>query len=67
MGEVFKDSIRTVTIVDRLAHRAYIMDMSREKSYRRKIQWSDQRIYELYVKRLSPREKDNVVNFSVDI
>lgn len=32
--EVFKDPMLTGAIVDRLAHRAHIMDMSREKSYR---------------------------------
>lgn len=32
--EVFKDLMLTGAIVERLAHRAHIMDMSREKSYR---------------------------------
>lgn len=41
-GEVFKDPMLTGTIVDRLAHRAHIMDMSREKSYRMEdtMEWS---------------------------
>ena len=40
--EVFKDPMLTGAIVDRLAHRAHIMDMSREKSYRMEdsIEWS---------------------------
>ena len=40
--EVFKDPVLTGAIVDRLAHRAHIMDMSREKSYRMEdsIEWS---------------------------
>ena len=40
--EVFKDPMLTGAIVDRLAHRAHIMDMSREKSYRIEdsIEWS---------------------------
>lgn len=40
--EVFKDPTLTGTIVDRLAHRAHIMDMSREKSYRMEdtMEWS---------------------------
>ena len=39
--EVFKDPMLTGAIVDRLAHRAHIMDMSREKSYRMEdsIEW----------------------------
>ena len=39
--EVFKDPVLTGAIVDRLAHRAHIMDMSREKSYRMEdsIEW----------------------------
>lgn len=57
----------TGTIVDRLVNRAHIMDMSMEKSYKQKIQLSGQRIYELYVKRISLKGKDNVINFSVDI
>lgn len=32
--EIFKDTMLTGAIVDRLAHRAHIMDMSREISYR---------------------------------
>lgn len=41
--EVFKDPMLTGAIVDRLAHRAHIMDMSREKSYRMEdtIEWSN--------------------------
>ena len=40
--EVFKDPMLTGAIVDRLAHRAHIMDMSREKSYRMEdtMEWS---------------------------
>lgn len=40
--EVFKDPMLTGAIVDRLAHRAHIMDMSREISYRMEdtINWS---------------------------
>ena len=40
--QVFKDSMLTGAIVDRLAHRAHIMDMSREKSYRMEdtVEWS---------------------------
>ena len=40
--EVFKDTMLTGAIVDRLAHRAHIMDMSKEKSYRMEdsIEWS---------------------------
>lgn len=40
--EVFKDPMLTGAIVDRLAHRAHIMDMSREVSYRLEdtINWS---------------------------
>lgn len=40
--EVFKDPMLTGAIVDRLAHRAHIMDMSRDKSYRMEdtIEWS---------------------------
>ena len=40
--EVFKDPMLTGAIVDRLAHRAHILDMSREKSYRMEesIEWS---------------------------
>ncbi|MGY3768365.1 ATP-binding protein [Helcococcus kunzii] len=40
--EVFKDSMPTGAIVDRLAYRAHIMEMSREKSYRMEetIKWS---------------------------
>ena len=40
--EVFKDPMLTGATVDRLAHRAHIMDMSREKSYRMEdsIEWS---------------------------
>lgn len=40
--EVFKDPMLTGAIVDRLAYRAHIMDMSREKSYRMEdsIEWS---------------------------
>ena len=40
--QVFKDSILTGAIVDRLAHRAHIMDMSREKSDRMEdtVEWS---------------------------
>ena len=40
--EVFKDPVLTGAIVDRLAHRAHIMDMCREKSYRMEdsIEWS---------------------------
>jgi len=65
--EVFKDPTLIGPIVERLAHRAHIMDMSREKVIGWKIQWSGQRIYELYIKRLSPMGKDNLANFSVDI
>ena len=32
--EIFKDTMLTGAIVDRLAHRAHILDMSREISYR---------------------------------
>lgn len=40
--EVFKDLMLTGAIVERLAHRAHIMDMSREKSYRIEdtMEWS---------------------------
>ncbi len=40
--EVFKDPMLTGAIVDRLAHRAHIMDMSREKSYMMEdtMEWS---------------------------
>lgn len=40
--EIFKDPMLTGAIVDRLAHRAHIMDMSRDKSYRLEdtIEWS---------------------------
>lgn len=40
--EVFKDPMLTGAMVDRLAHRAHIMDMSREISYRMEdtISWS---------------------------
>lgn len=56
--EVFKDLMLTGAIVERLAHRAHIMDMSGEKAIGWKIQWNVQKIYEIYVKCLSPREKD---------
>lgn len=40
--EVFKDLMLTGAIVERLAHRANIIDMSREKSYRMEdtMEWS---------------------------
>lgn len=40
--EIFKDPMLTGTIVDRLAHKAHIMDMSREECYRMRetIAWS---------------------------
>ncbi|MCD0110600.1 ATP-binding protein, partial [Streptococcus agalactiae] len=40
--EIFKDPMLTGAMVDRLAHRAHIMDMSREISYRMEdtISWS---------------------------
>lgn len=40
--EIFKDPMLTGVMVDRLAHRAHIMDMSREISYRMEdtINWS---------------------------
>lgn len=42
--EIFKDPMLTGAIVDRLAHRAHIMDMSRDISYRMEdtIEWSKQ-------------------------
>lgn len=43
--EVFKDPMLTGAIVDRLAHRAHIMDMSREISYRMEdtIKWAKEK------------------------
>ncbi len=40
--EIFKDTMLTGAIVDRLAHRAHILDMSRDISYRMEdtIAWS---------------------------
>ena len=40
--EIFKDPMLTGAIVDRLAHRAHIMDMSRDISYRMEdtMEWS---------------------------
>lgn len=40
--EIFKDPMLTGAIVDRLAHRAHIMDMSRDISYRMEdtVEWS---------------------------
>lgn len=42
--EIFKDPMLTGAMVDRLAHRAHIMDMSREISYRMEdtISWSEE-------------------------
>ena len=47
--EIFKDPMLTGAIVDRLAHKAHIMDMSREESYRMKetIAWSKNSIKSL--------------------
>lgn len=44
--EVFKDPMLTGAIVDRLAHRAHLMDMSREISYRMEdtIEWSKENV-----------------------
>ena len=44
--EVFKDPMLTGAIIDRLAHRAHIMDMSREISYRMEdtIKWSKENL-----------------------
>lgn len=41
--EIFKDTMLTGAIIDRLAHRAHIMDMSREISYRMEdtINWQN--------------------------
>lgn len=43
--EVFKDPMLTGAIVDRLAHRAHILDMSREVSYRMEdsLRWAEEK------------------------
>lgn len=54
--EVFKDPMLTGAIIDRLAHRAHIMDMSREISYRMEdtIEWSKSNIWRINKKNFLP-------------
>ena len=43
--EIFKDAMLTGALVDRLAYRAHVLDMSRELSYRYEetVSWRDKR------------------------